>query len=469
MALFSGGRRTPPRDLCLAALTIALAACGRTSTQAADTRQPVQSQPAKSPSQESHKSDTQDRAAPSTKDLSSLSQLFNALTDKDTAAAADTLFKGLNDLFASAEAERKAPELPAEPLPAGLAFDERCDEATATEAEQLHAAASARIPLVEGLTLTTIWVRQGENGFEHECLTQVTKVDGGGIYTALSCNRPNGTRYSSARIICARDFVAAPFFHPGWYTPRYSPAIRGSTLFTFPTQMFKDLRGGPAAHHLLEIDTNRMPASIRSDYAGSLERGPAATEHVIVNDRAVDLPVIESEGTFKTERDKSLPTVTIRSAILDDERFPLVLEYGLPEKQYSLKYVKISYPTKTAIEDRLAQDEAVDVYGIYFDFASDRLRPESAPVLEEIAGVMTRHPDWQLSIAGHTDNIGGNAANLELSKRRAAAVRDALVTHFGIDGSRLTTSGYGAGSPKDTNDTIEGRARNRRVELRRHR
>jgi outer membrane protein OmpA-like peptidoglycan-associated protein len=68
-------------------------------------------------------------------------------------------------------------------------------------------------------------------------------------------------------------------------------------------------------------------------------------------------------------------------------------------------------------------------------------------------------------VEGNTDNIGGDAYNLDLSKRRAAAVKEALVTQYHIAADRLSTNGFGASHPIETNDTLEGRARNRRVEL----
>ena len=100
-----------------------------------------------------------------------------------------------------------------------------------------------------------------------------------------------------------------------------------------------------------------------------------------------------------------------------------------------------------------------------FDARSAVLRPESKKVLTEIAQAMRNHPDWKLSVEGHTDNIGGDASNLDLSKRRSAAVVNALATDYDIPVNRFTTTGCGASCPVDTNSTIEGRARNRRVEL----
>jgi outer membrane protein OmpA-like peptidoglycan-associated protein len=117
------------------------------------------------------------------------------------------------------------------------------------------------------------------------------------------------------------------------------------------------------------------------------------------------------------------------------------------------------------MEQHLALDKRVDVYGIYFDFASDRLRPESAPVLAEIAAVLAKNEGWKLNINGHTDNVGSDASNLELSRLRATSVKNALVERYGVAAGRLSTGGFGASQPQAKNDTPEGRARNRRVEL----
>jgi outer membrane protein OmpA-like peptidoglycan-associated protein len=105
------------------------------------------------------------------------------------------------------------------------------------------------------------------------------------------------------------------------------------------------------------------------------------------------------------------------------------------------------------------------VYGIYFDSGSDRIRDESNAVLEDIAKMLRQNAGWSLAVEGHTDNLGGDAYNVDLAKRRAAAVKQALVAHYKVDAKRLHPTGFGASKPKDTNDTVEGRAHNRRVEL----
>lgn len=73
--------------------------------------------------------------------------------------------------------------------------------------------------------------------------------------------------------------------------------------------------------------------------------------------------------------------------------------------------------------------------------------------------------DVKVQIVGHTDSDGDAAQNLDLSQRRAAAVRTVLMSDFGIDGARLTTDGKGEAQPLDTNDTAAGKANNRRVEF----
>jgi outer membrane protein OmpA-like peptidoglycan-associated protein len=115
--------------------------------------------------------------------------------------------------------------------------------------------------------------------------------------------------------------------------------------------------------------------------------------------------------------------------------------------------------------DALAEKGRVATQGIYFDTGSDRLRPESAPTLKEIAAMLQEHAELALTIEGHTDNVGNASSNQTLSEKRAAAVKAALVADYGVEGTRLETAGFGAGKPAGPNDTPEGRQTNRRVEL----
>ena len=115
--------------------------------------------------------------------------------------------------------------------------------------------------------------------------------------------------------------------------------------------------------------------------------------------------------------------------------------------------------------DALTEKGRVATQGIYFDTGSDRIRPESTPTLKEIGQMLTEHPDLKLTIEGHTDNVGDAKANLDLSQRRATAVKAYLVAKHGIDASRLNSVGLGDTKPVAKNDTPEGRQQNRRVEL----
>lgn len=115
--------------------------------------------------------------------------------------------------------------------------------------------------------------------------------------------------------------------------------------------------------------------------------------------------------------------------------------------------------------DALVASGRVATHGILFDSGSDRIRPESTPTLKEIAQILRDHADLRLLIEGHTDSVGDDASNQDLSERRANAVRASLIKDFAIDGVRLEAKGFGETKPTATNDTAEGRQNNRRVEL----
>ena len=108
---------------------------------------------------------------------------------------------------------------------------------------------------------------------------------------------------------------------------------------------------------------------------------------------------------------------------------------------------------------------SVNVYGLVFDFDSATLLPDSTPTLEQVALLLSQRPDLRLNVVGHTDNQGSAGYNRALSERRARSVVDALVVLYGVAPGRLSASGEGMNRPISSNDTEEGRAQNRRVEL----
>lgn len=253
-------------------------------------------------------------------------------------------------------------------------------------------------------------------------------------------------------------------------------------------------------------DRSQSPSLYDFMSPGELARvGQAERVSVLVNDVPVALPAIRARGEFAAEPSEFW--------FLDDDANPLTLKFRVgidseppmdanmkalcesvqssaPEiargvcgrdeasDRESLEVVKISYrcaapaapaqsapPASSPLEVELEKTGKAVVYDIHFSFNSDRIREESAPRLAEIAAVLRKHPDWTLAVNGHTDSIGGERYNLDLSQRRAAAVKDALVKNHGIAPMRLATNGFGAAQPRDTNETLAGRARNRRVEL----
>jgi OOP family OmpA-OmpF porin len=114
---------------------------------------------------------------------------------------------------------------------------------------------------------------------------------------------------------------------------------------------------------------------------------------------------------------------------------------------------------------KLIDEGRFSTTGILFDVNAATIKPESSGVLKEIAGVLTEHKNIRIKIIGHTDSDGTDAANLDLSKRRAEAVKAALVKDFNIDVAMMETDGKGEISPAADNKTKEGRAQNRRVEF----
>lgn len=103
--------------------------------------------------------------------------------------------------------------------------------------------------------------------------------------------------------------------------------------------------------------------------------------------------------------------------------------------------------------------------GIYFDSGSSTLLAASNASLKNIAELLKAHADWSITVEGHTDNIGGEAYNLDLSNRRAAAVVAALTKQNPVSADHLLSQGFGETKPIDSNETPVGRAHNRRVEL----
>jgi outer membrane protein OmpA-like peptidoglycan-associated protein len=320
--------------------------------------------------------------------------------------------------------------------------------------------------------------------------------------------KPVTRRDYAARVVPRHDVDAACGYGPEFMTrsiPGPPDTLAGTTAITFSPRMVSALKTGKDQYlRIMRLDATGKWV----DFGDWMHLGSPRPVMLplILNNQPVTLPAISAacdpdsnivqgsrgDTTLKVLRpceyyvldDPADPIVLMwrsmrsvggfdcRDTVVAHRNLPYCMKWQLDTTQ--LQVVKIGYVTldpkvaasdEHAIEDSLAQRRKVVIYGIYFDFAKSDIKKESAPVLREIADVMQKHPGWALTINGYTDSIGGDAYNLALSKHRAAAVKDTLMSGYHIAGGRLTSAGYGAASPADSNSTLEGRARNRRVEL----
>jgi outer membrane protein OmpA-like peptidoglycan-associated protein len=303
-------------------------------------------------------------------------------------------------------------------------------------------AGASIVPLREGLTIVTAVYREDIGDYEStKVITQMTAD-----HVTL---RMTGSEVRKTRTVRRQDLETSRRLQ-ACFNNADDDEYPGTTAVSTSAAVLRDLTSrGQSAFEFQVCDEgyNR----------GTLKRvaGPR-TYRVLLNDAETELPVVRAEGTLEGE-----PASLV---FPDDPSNPLVLQFRFTGRK--LDVIKIAYPSDgRRIERELATRKRAVVYGIYFDFGSDAIRPESEPVLREIGDALRRNPDWSLDVGGHTDNIGNDADNQQLSERRAAAVKRALVTRYGVRADRISTAGYGESRPADTNETLQGRARNRRVEL----
>jgi outer membrane protein OmpA-like peptidoglycan-associated protein len=239
---------------------------------------------------------------------------------------------------------------------------------------------------------------------------------------------------------------------------------RGSTLRMASQRLFRELKSDGNAEVTIYIVYN---CSKPYTLTGTITRDTGLVKiPILLNGERLDLKTIHARGVLGGFGGQ----YAAQFWILDDSVRPWVVrqEGQMGKQRYLQQLGTILAPDpeqEKKMEQALEKSCRAPVYGIYFESASAEVNPASRPTLQQIAAVMQRHADWTLTIEGHTDSIGGAASNLDLSNRRAAAVKTELTSRFGIAATRLATKGYGLTRPIETNATIEGRARNRRVEL----
>ena len=349
----------------------------------------------------------------------------------------------------------------------------------------LAAPPSPRIPLVEGLTVVTA-VIDPEVG-DYESLHRVDAVSAdGGISVVVSGDVPNPFDHKIqhvkvTRAVRGEDLKSARIYKYNFSTDD-DLTFAGTTATGASAVIITELRAKGAATMAVNgerpgiggLMSAALGAMTSGDASGGLSLGPNASGTVriveakpvpfavLLNGVRVDLPAWHVKGRL----DKGDQPADVEFWLLDDPANPLMLRFIIGNQK--LDVVRIDLPVHDdgkAMENELAADRRTILYGIYFDFNSAEIKPQSDPVLGEIVQVMRREPTWKLRIEGHTDSVGGDAAqNKALSARRAEAVKAALVAR-GIPAARLDVEGMGASSPREPNTTLQGRARNRRVEL----
>jgi outer membrane protein OmpA-like peptidoglycan-associated protein len=132
--------------------------------------------------------------------------------------------------------------------------------------------------------------------------------------------------------------------------------------------------------------------------------------------------------------------------------------------QYLFGNIKLAVGTPDTRSKLITEGKFV-TSGILFDVNSDKIKPESFGVLKDIASVLKENPTVKIKIVGHTDSDGDDQANMDLSKKRSASVKMALVKEFGITEERIVTDGMGERQPVTNNNSPEAKANNRRVEF----
>lgn len=270
----------------------------------------------------------------------------------------------------------------------------------------------------------------------------------------------------------------APEAHPGYTMHSLSRAIyrtvRAGRADTMQV-MSVDVAPGSSMLQSLGVGGAR-PTPVR--WRGTIAPASPGTVAfpVLLDGRRVQLQTLHLRGDFTARQGRWRPELWV----LADSTYPLILKWVGAHRETGnvLQTTRIDLPPPAvagnggaaggggaALERELAASCRVELPGIYFAFNSALLAPASDRAIAELAGILARHPDWTATLEGHTDSIGSAAANKTLSEKRVHAVRTRLVEKHQVNAARLRVTGLGAAKPREPNGTIEGRARNRRVEL----
>jgi len=180
---------------------------------------------------------------------------------------------------------------------------------------------------------------------------------------------------------------------------------------------------------------------------------------------------IQKIGGTAFENDPKWPDSTYMKITKDDKEIWAVFYQGYAGLAGRLIIIEKQAMKQEIVADAKFLAEGLNttghvaIYGIYFDFNKTNIKPESEPAMKEITKLLQQDPKLKLYVVGHTDNVGGLDYNMKLFQQRAEAVVKELVSNYRIVADRLKAGGVGPLAPVASNDTDDGKAKNRRVEL----
>ena len=331
----------------------------------------------------------------------------------------------------------------------GSPKDQGASKETATATFPPYTATAAALategpaPIKQGmLVVTAIADLSGD----YESYKEITGIDNKGITLSYASEHPASGQGQTkpethiSRTVLTEDLQSAHDYHE-LFGDTDPPSFPGTTAISASSAVLAELKNSGTSQFSFQPDGLKGAASSLLNALGGIagldpkQAGGGALSNLMKGEQCTlqrDRSTTFAFPVLLNNQPATVPAVHATCAtddgeadfyLLDQADDPLMLSWKLGSGSH-LQVVKITYPEThpQQMEEDLAKKKKVLIYGIYFDFASDRLKPESTPVLKEIADVMQRHPDWKLAVGGNTDSIGGDAYNLPLSKRRAAAV-----------------------------------------------
>ncbi len=159
-----------------------------------------------------------------------------------------------------------------------------------------------------------------------------------------------------------------------------------------------------------------------------------------------------------------IPRIIETPGLLTTLKFSLATSFDDGKERVFMSNLKVA-EGGVDLRRKLISEGKVSTNGILFDSGSANIQPQSMGIIRQISQVMQQEAGISLKIVGHTDSDGEDAKNIELSKKRAEAVKNALVSVYNVGSGRLQIDGKGESEPAGDNDTTDGKAQNRRVEF----